>query len=383
MAVYLDHNASTPLHEDVLQAMLPVMQTMTGNPSSLHRFGRLQKDTIERARQQVADLVSANPDQVIFTSGGTEANNLLVKGMAASADINRMAISSVEHMAMLEPAAQIADKCAVDYIGVDRDGRVTPNTLEQAILPDTRLVSVMSANNETGVIQDIASLAEIAGRKNIWFHTDASQAAGKIDVSFKDWGVHAMTLSAHKLYGPTGAGALLVDKRLPLQALMHGGGQEHRLRAGTENVAAIAGFGAAAELAKKELNKRTVHALHLREALEKGLAQIPQATVFAQDAQRLPNTVQFGIRGFDGETLLMQLDRKGLAVSSGSACTSGKTEPSHVLKAMGVPEELALSSVRVSFGKDNTIADAEKLLQALGEIIDTTSKSAVMMAATV
>ena len=383
MAVYLDHNASTPLHEDVLQAMLPVMQTMVGNPSSLHRFGRLQKDTIERARQQVADLVSANPDQVVFTSGGTEANNLLVKGMAASADINRMAISSVEHMAMLEPAAQIADTCAVDYIGVDRNGRVTPNTLEQAILPDTRLVSVMSANNETGVIQDIASLAEIAGRKNIWFHTDASQAAGKIDVSFKDWGVHAMTLSAHKLYGPTGAGALLVDKRLPLQALMHGGGQEHRLRAGTENVAAIAGFGAAAELAKKELNERAVHALHLREALEKGLAQIPQATVFAQDAQRLPNTVQFGIRGFDGETLLMQLDRKGLAVSSGSACTSGKTEPSHVLKAMGVPEELALSSVRVSFGKDNTIADAEKLLQALGEIIDTTSKSAVMMAANV
>lgn len=383
MAVYLDHNASTPLHEDVLQAMLPVMQTMVGNPSSLHRFGRLQKDTIERARQQVADLVSANPDQVVFTSGGTEANNLLVKGMAASADINRMAISSVEHMAMLEPAAQIADTCAVDYIGVDRNGRVTPNTLEQAILPDTRLVSVMSANNETGVIQDIASLAEIAGRKNIWFHTDASQAAGKIDVSFKDWGVHAMTLSAHKLYGPTGAGALLVDKRLPLQALMHGGAQEHRLRAGTENVAAIAGFGAAAELAKKELNERAVHALHLREALEKGLAQIPQATVFAQDAQRLPNTVQFGIRGFDGETLLMQLDRKGLAVSSGSACTSGKTEPSHVLKAMGVPEELALSSVRVSFGKDNTIADAEKLLQALGEIIDTTSKSAVMMAATV
>ena len=383
MAVYLDHNASTPLHEDVLQAMLPVMQTMVGNPSSLHRFGRLQKDTIERARQQVADLVCANPNQVVFTSGGTEANNLLVKGMAASADINRMAISSVEHMAMLEPAAQIADKCAVDYIGVDRDGRVTPDTLEQAILADTRLVSVMSANNETGVIQDIASLAEIAGRKNIWFHTDASQAAGKIDVSFKDWGVHAMTLSAHKLYGPTGAGALLVDKRLPLQALMHGGGQEHRLRAGTENVAAIAGFGAAAELAKKELNERAMHALHLREALERGLAQMPQATVFARDAQRLPNTVQFGIRGFDGETLLMQLDRMGLAVSSGSACTSGKTEPSHVLKAMGVPEELALSSVRVSFGKDNTIADAEKLLQALGEIIDTTSKSAVMMAATV
>ena len=161
MAVYLDNNATTPLHEDVIEAMLAVMQSMVGNPSSLHRFGRSQKDTIERARQQVADLVSAHPDQVVFTSGGTEANNLLVKGMSASTDINRMAISSVEHMSMLEPAAEIADECAVDYIAVDRDGRVTPDTLEQAILPDTRLVSVMSANNETGVIQDIASLAEI------------------------------------------------------------------------------------------------------------------------------------------------------------------------------------------------------------------------------
>ena len=383
MAVYLDNNATTPLHEDVLQAMLAVMQTMAGNPSSLHRFGRLQKGTIEKAREQVADLVDAHPEQVIFTSGGTEANNLLVKGMAASADINRIAISKVEHMSMLEPAADIADECAVDYIDVDRDGMVAPQWLEQAIMPDTRLVSVMSANNETGVIQDIASLAEIAARKNIWFHTDASQAAGKIDVSFKDWGVHAMTLSAHKLYGPLGAGALLVDKRLPLHALLRGGAQEHRLRAGTENVPAIAGFGAAAELAKKELNERSAHALHMRKALEQGLAQMQQATVFAQNAQRLPNTVQFGIKGFDGETLLMQLDRTGIAVSSGSACTSGKTEPSHVLKAMDVPEELALSSVRVSFGRDNTIADVEKLLQALGEIIDTTSKSAVMMAATV
>jgi len=383
MAVYLDHNASTPVHEDVLQAMLPVMQAMVGNPSSLHRFGRLQRDTIERAREQVAHLVKAHPDQVIFTSGGTEANNLLVKGMAASADINRIAISMVEHMSMLEPAADLGDECAVDYIAVNKDGKVTPHTLEQAIMPDTRLVSVMSANNETGVIQDVRTLAEIAGRKNNWFHTDASQAAGKIDVSFKGWGVHAMTISSHKLYGPPGAGALVIDKRLPLHALLHGGAQEHGLRAGTENVPAIAGFGAAAELAEKELSNRAVHALHLRNALEHGLAQMPSVTVFAQNAERLPNTVQFGVQGFDGETLLMQLDRMGIAVSSGSACTSGKTEPSHVLKAMGVPGELALSSIRVSFGKDNTIADVEKLLQALGEIIDTISKSAVMMAATV
>ena len=383
MAVYLDHNATTPLHEDVLQAMLPVMQSMVGNPSSLHRFGRLQKDTIEGARQQVADLIDAHPEQVIFTSGGTEANNLLLKGLAVSADINRIALSKVEHMSLLEPAAELGDQCAVDFIAVDKDGRVTAQLLEQALRPDTRLVSVMSANNETGVIQDIRVLAELAGRQDIWFHTDASQAAGKIEVSFKDWGVHAMTLSSHKLYGPPGVGALVVDKRLPLHALLHGGVQEHRLRAGTENVPAIAGFGVAAELARKELSERAAYTLKLRKALEQGLAQIPSVTVFAQGAQRLPNTVQFGVQGFDGETLLMQLDRMGIAVSSGSACTSGKTEPSHVLRAMGVADELALSSVRVSFGKDNTIADVEKLLQALGEIIDTISKSAVMMAATV
>jgi len=383
MAVYLDHNATTPLHEDVLQAMLPVMQTMVGNPSSLHRFGRLQKDTIEGARQQVAELVDAHPEQVVFTSGGTEANNLLLKGLAVSADINRIALSKLEHMSLLEPAAELGDQSAVDFIDVDKDGKVTAQLLEQAIRPDTRLVSVMSANNETGVIQDIRTLAEIAGRNNIWFHTDASQAAGKIDVSFKGWGVHAMTLSSHKLYGPPGAGALVIDKRLPLRALLHGGAQEHRLRAGTENVPAIAGFGVAAELARKELSERAAYTLKLRKALEQGLAQIPSVTVFAQGALRLPNTVQFGVQGFDGETLLMQLDRMGIAVSSGSACTSGKTEPSHVLKAMGVADELALSSVRVSFGKDNTIADVEKLLQALGEIIDTISKSAVMMAATV
>ncbi len=383
MAVYLDYNATTPLHDDVMQAMLPYMQQSIGNPSSLHRFGRLQKDAIEKAREQVAQLVDAHPDQVIFTSGGTEANNLLVKGVAASPDVNRIAISAIEHMSMLDPVASLGDACAVDFIGVDAQGRVTEALLEKAIKADTGLISVMSANNETGVIQDIASLARLANQRGIWFHTDASQAAGKIDVSFSQWGVHAMTVSSHKLYGPLGAGALIVDKRLPVHAQMHGGAQEHRLRAGTENVPAIVGFGAAAELAQKELHERAEHVLRLRSAFEKGLSDMPSIKIFAAQAERLPNTVQFGVQGFDGETLLMQLDRKGIAVSSGSACTSGKTEPSHVLKAMGVNEELALSSVRVSFGKDNTLADVEILLKALSEIINTMSNSAVMLAANV
>lgn len=383
MAVYLDHNATTPLDEQVLQAMLPLMQSMVGNPSSLHRFGRLQKDAIEKAREQVAALVDAHPEQVVFTSGGTEANNLLVKGIASAPGISRIAVSAVEHMSMLEPAGQLGEACTVDYIPVDSDGRVTVQGLKQVLKKDTGLVSVMSANNETGVVQDIQTLAAVAAENNSWFHTDASQAAGKIDVSFRDWGVQAMTISSHKLYGPPGAGALLIDRRLPLRALLHGGAQEHRLRAGTENVPAIAGFGAAAELAREKLTERAAQALALRSALEQGLARMPAVEVFAATAERLPNTVQFGVQGFDGETLLMQLDRKGIAVSSGSACTSGKTEPSHVLKAMEVPAALALSAVRVSFGKDNTRADVDKLLQALDEIIDTMKKSAVMMAANV
>ena len=383
MAVYLDHNATTPLDEQVLQAMLPLMQSMVGNPSSLHRYGRLQKDAIEKAREQVARLVDAHPEQVVFTSGGTEANNLLVKGIAAAPGISRIAVSAVEHMSMLEPAAQLGEACTVDYIPVDSDGRVTAPLLKQVLKKDTGLVSVMSANNETGGIHNIKTLAAIAEENGSWFHTDASQAVGKIDVSFRDWGVQAMTISSHKLYGPPGAGALVIDRRLPLQALLHGGVQEHRLRAGTENVPAIAGFGAAAELASEKLTERAEQALALRSALEQGLARMPGVEVFAARAERLPNTVQFGVQGFDGETLLMQLDRKGIAVSSGSACTSGKTEPSHVLEAMEVPEALALSAVRVSFGKDNTLADVDKLLLALGEIIDTMKNSAVMMAANV
>ena len=382
MAVFLDHNATTPLHEDVVQAMLPILQSGIGNPASLHRYGRLQKDVIEKAREQVAQLIDAHPEQVVFTSGGTEANNLLIKGVVASGLVKRMAVSAIEHMSLLEPAANLGSDCAVDYITVSSNGKVTPDTLEKAIKTDTRLVSVMAANNETGVIQDIAELVSVISERDIWFHTDASQAAGKIDISFAKTGVNAMTLSSHKIYGPMGAGALVVDKRLPVKPLLTGGSQEHKLRAGTENVAAIAGFGAAAELAHHEMSERAAHVLDLRTQLEQGLSEMQAVSVFAKDAERLPNTLQFGVKGFDGETLLMQLDRMGIAVSSGSACTSGKTEPSHVLKAMGVPEELALSAVRVSFGKDNTSADVTKLLRALTEILKM-STSSVMMAANV
>lgn len=381
MAIYFDHNATTPLHEKVFEAMSPYMGATSGNPSSLHRFGRLQRHAIDQAREQVAALMDAQASQVVFTSGGTEANNLMLKGLCKDASVQRIAVSEIEHMSMLQPAAVVADEgCAVDSIAVDQQGRITREALKQAIKKDTALVSVMAANNETGAVQDIEKLAEEARAQGVWFHTDASQIAGKMKFSFRQAGVHAMTLSAHKLYGPMGAGALIVDKQLPMHSILQGGSQENGLRAGTENVPAIVGFGMAAELARQEMEQRADHVRVLRDHLEKRLIQFGVATIFAQQAQRLPNTLQFGVQGFDGETLLMELDRRGFAVSSGSACTSGKSEPSHVLKAMAVPDELATSAIRVSLGRTNTMAEIELFVEAMQQIVGI-QNSAVMMSA--
>jgi cysteine desulfurase len=385
MAVYLDNNATTPLDEKVLDAMLPYMGQVTGNPSSVHRFGRLQKDAIEQSRELVARLVGARADQIVFTSGGTEANNLLLGGfssaIAGERPSARIAVSAIEHMSMLEPAKYLP--LAVDSIAVDENGYVSLSALEQAMTDQTLLVSVMAANNETGVIQNLAPLVNFAREHNCYFHTDASQAAGKMPLDFAESGVHAMTVSAHKLYGPVGIGALVIDKQLPISKLLYGGIQERNLRAGTENVPAIVGFGKAAELALAEMQARRNHVKNLRDALEAGLKKLHEVTIFAENAERLPNTVQFGVDGFDGEALLMQLDRKVIAVSSGSACTSSKTEASHVLKAMHVPVELANSAVRVSLGKSNKMSDVEELLAALNHIIESNRHSPVLMAANV
>jgi len=389
MAVYLDNNATTALDETVLEAMLPYMGQVTGNPSSVHRFGRLQKDAIEQAREQVAKLAGARAEQVVFTSGGTESNNLLLKGFAKSVANHsgkRIAISAIEHMSLLEPAQNLplgAEEIVVDKITVDENGYVHLQALEEVMTEQTKLVSVMAANNETGVIQNLAPLIDFSAERDCFFHTDVSQAAGKIALNFVESGVHAMTLSAHKLYGPIGVGALIVDKKLPLSKLQFGGSQEKNLRAGTENVPAIVGFGKAAEMAAAELQQRSEHTRNLRDALEKGLKQITAVSIFAVQAERLPNTTQFGVAGYDGETLLMQLDRKAIAVSSGSACTSGKTEPSHVLAAMKVPDALAYSAIRVSFGKTNTMLDVEVFLKTLNDIIETNLHSSVMAAANV
>ncbi|GMQ87631.1 MAG: cysteine desulfurase NifS [Gammaproteobacteria bacterium] len=376
MKLYLDYNASTPLDERVLAAMTDCMAGMPGNPSSTHQFGRALRARLDSAREQVAALAGVQSAQVIFTGGGSEANNLALHAVTAGQAAGRLAVSSIEHPSVLEPARALTGRgWQLDLIEVDEQCRVTPQALAEKLHRDTRLVSVMTANNETGVIQDIVGLAAQARSAGAIFHTDAIQAAGKIALDFKSSGVQLLTLSAHKIYGPMGVGALVVDKSLEVAPLIYGGGQEKGLRAGTENVAGIVGFGVAAELAKTQLEQRAAHTRSMRDRLERGLARYAEVTVFAREAERLPNTVQLAVAGIDGETLLMQLDRTGIAVSSGSACASGENEASHVLLAMGVDADTARGAIRISLGKDTTESDIDILLAALDQQIKWVQKA--------
>jgi cysteine desulfurase len=368
--VYLDHNATTPLHPLVLEAMMPFLSGPPANASSVHRYGRAARGALDRAREQVAALVGAEPGEIVFNSGGTESNNHALLGLTAGQTPGRLAVSRIEHESVLQPSRWLAEGgWSIDLVDVDSRGRVTTEHLCGALHADSRLVAVMLANNQTGVLQDVAALAELGAERGIPLHCDAAQAAGKIPVDFRALGAQTMTLSAHKLYGPQGVGALVVDKRVDLAPLLRGGGQERGLRSGTHNLAGIVGFGAAAELAASELTHRERRLRRLRDALEERLSELPSVVTFGRAAARLPNTVQFAVRGFAGETLLMQLDREGFAVSSGSACHSGVNEPSHVLAAMGVPAALALGAVRVSLGIDNTENDVHAFADALSKVI--------------
>jgi cysteine desulfurase len=371
MPIYLDHNATTPLNPEVAEAMMPYMSGIYGNPSSVHRFGRLTRDALEQARVQVGQCVGAEPNQVVFTSGGTEANNLAIKGSLSNQPLARFAVSPIEHACMVEPAKAMAKLgWELDELVVDDQGRVATDHLQSAVTTATRFVSVMAANNETGVVQDLASLVEVAKSVNpdVLFHSDACQMVGKLPISFKQLNLDLMSVSSHKLYGPQGAGALIVSRSIDLQPQILGGGQEKGLRSGTENLAAIVGFGRAAELATETQQARKEHVLKLQQQLVDSLIEQPDVTIFSAQAERLPNTVQFSVQGIDGETLLMQLDRKGFAVSSGSACDSGRTEPSHVLMAMGVDKITAKGAIRVSFGEQNTREQVVQFIDVLAQI---------------
>lgn len=364
--IYFDHNATTATDERVVEAMLPYFRQLYGNPSSLYRLGRIARSAIDTAREQVAALIDAPAAQILFTHGGTEANALAL----ASARGKRVWISAIEHPSVFENAyRQVESFREINTLTADKSGLVLPEANEEQCRGAGDFVSLMLANNETGAIQPVERWVEKVKAKGGLLHTDAVQALGKMPVSFKRLGVDFMTLSSHKIYGPKGCGALVWQAGVSVQPLIFGGDQESGLRAGTENVAAIVGFGKAAELARSELDARIKHMQTLKVGLERQLKTIPGLVIFAEPAERLPNTVQFGMPAVNGEMLLMQLDQKNIAVSSGSACAVGSEEISPVLAAMQVDVALAKSAIRVSLGKDNTEQEVAEFVDVLKTLL--------------
>jgi cysteine desulfurase len=376
--VYFDHNATTALADAAFEAMLPYFQKEYGNPSSRHAPGISARRAVERAREQVANAVGVLPSQVIFTSGGSEANNLFIQGAAGYLKPGRLAVSAVEHPCVMRTAQELERNSRGAWkllqLGVDSLGRVDLTNLDNKLVEhQPGLVSVMLANNETGVLQDVAAIAGKARAQGALVHTDAVQAFGKIPIDFASLNVHAMTLSGHKIYGPKGAAALIIDKRLLLKPLIYGGGHEKGLRSGTENVPAIVGFGVACEFIKQRIAEKTAEISAMCLQLERGLIEMG-AVVFGLGAPRLPNTCYFALPGLEGDTLVVRLDKAGFAVASGAACSSVNPGQSHVLNAMGVDPALARCAVRVSLGSSNSPAEVDNFVKAMRSIAHELSK---------
>ncbi|MGB9867563.1 MAG: cysteine desulfurase NifS [Bacillota bacterium] len=371
--VYLDNAATTPVRPEVAEEMTRVMLEEFGNPSSIHSFGREARAAVDKARAQVAALINCSPEEIVFTSGATEADNLAIKGAAQALKDkgNHIITSKIEHHAVLHTCEYLEKQgFKVTYLPVDSNGLVDPDDVRRAIDDGTVLVTIMLANNEVGTIEPIEEIARIAHEKGVLVHTDAVQAVGQMDVDVSKLGVDLLSLSGHKMYGPKGIGALFVRKGVRLAAQMHGGGHERRRRAGTENVPGIVGLGVAARLAAEELPRRQSHLRELRDMLIKGLMErIDNVKLNGHPTLRLPNNVNVSILYVEGESLLLNLDAKGIAASSGSACTSGSLEPSHVLMAMGIPHEIAHGSLRLTVGHQNTEDDIEYLLEVLPGIV--------------
>jgi len=369
--VYLDHNATTAIDKKVLEVMMPYLEMQQGNPTSQHSFGRHARTAIEEAREQVALAIHAHPSEVIFTSGGTEANNMIVHGVALKNPQSTLVRSNIEHPCVARPMEALTHQgWQQDLLKVNHDGVVGDEAYKNVDGHNISLVSVMLANNETGAIQDMSNLSEFAKEKKAISHTDAVQAFGKMDVRFDELGIDAMTLSSHKIYGPQGVGALILNKRSDIEPLIYGGGQEKNLRSGTENIAAIVGFGKACELISesfKEISKRTHE---LQTTLELHLKALG-AVIFSEKVKRLSNTTFFAFKDIEGSTLLTALDKKGFAIASGSACSSVNKEPSHVLLAMGIDEDLARGALRISFGNQNTLHDVETFIETIKKELQT------------
>jgi cysteine desulfurase len=371
--VYLDNAATTPLDPRVLESMLGHLGGRRGNPSSLHAFGGSAREGLEEARDSVASLIGASPGEIVFTSGGTESDDGAVLGLARSAGPNKRhaVVSSVEHAAVREAARRLElEGFEVSWIGVDADGIVDPVEFAAALRPDTALAAVVWANNEVGTVEPVPELAEICAEREVPFHADAVQAAGRVPIDVSETPASTLALSGHKLYGPQGVGALYVREGVSLEPIIYGGGQERGLRSGTQNVAGIAGLGTAARLAREEIEPRVAHERTLRDRVMAGMEALPDVFVNGHRERRLSNNVHLTVSGVEAESLVLFLDSLGYAIGSGSACSSGGHKASPVLLAMGLPEREAFSVVRITVGKDNTPEEVDGFLGAFSTAVE-------------
>ena len=368
--VYFDNNATTPLLPEVFEVMRPYFEEHFGNASSIHHHGQETRAAVERSREAVADLLGCRPSEVVFTSGGTEADNLAIFGLARPGD--HVITSTIEHHAVLNSCRRLQEMgCEVTFVPVDGRGLVDPDDVRRALRPNTRLITIMMANNETGVLQPVEGVAKIAAEADVYFHTDAVQAVGKVPVETRRIGCDLLSISGHKLHAPQGVGALYVRKGTILQPLFYGGSHERSRRAGTENVAGIIGLGKAAEIAKQGLDSGELAQMAaLRDRIQKTiLSEVEASGVNGEGAPRVPNTTNIYFDYIEGEALVIALDLKGLAVSTGAACSSGAIEPSHVLTAMGLPPERARASIRFSLGKQNTPEEVDFALSLIPQTV--------------
>jgi cysteine desulfurase len=369
--VYLDHNASTPVHPEVVEAMLPYFSERFGNPSSVHGFGREAREGLETAREQVAHFLRVGKEEVVFTSGGTESDNMAVKGVALARGRGHIITSRIEHHAVLRAVETLETQgFAATYLDVDGYGMVDPDALRRAIRPDTILISLMHANSEIGTVQPARQLGAIARERGIPFHMDAVQTFGKVPIDLDAFNIDMLSFSSHKIYGPKGVAGLYIRKGTKMVSLQHGGEHERRRRAGTENVAGIVGFGKAVEIRGRDMAEEGQRLTGLRDRLWEGLkARVPEVRLNGHPTERVPGTCNVCFRHVESESIVLGLDLKGIGVSAGSACTSGNVEPSYVLVAMGVPVEWAMGAVRHSLGRSTTAQDIDYVLDSTEPLV--------------
>jgi cysteine desulfurase len=369
--VYLDHNASTPVHPDVVAAMLPYFSEAFGNPSSVHAFGREAREGLDTARDRIAGFLKVKPDEIVFTSGGTESDNFGIKGLAAARGRGHIITSRIEHHAVLRTCETLETQgFSVTYLPVDGTGMVDPDDVRRAIRPDTFAISIMHANSEVGTIQPVRDVGALAREHGIAFHVDAVQTFGKVDIDVGAFGIDVLAFSGHKIYGPKGVAGVYVRRGTKMASVQHGGDHERRRRAGTENVSGIVGLGKAVEIRERDMHAEAARLSTLRDRLWTGIqARVPDVRLNGHPTERLPGTANISYRGVESESIVLGLDLKGIGVSAGSACTSGSVEPSYVLVAMGVPLPWAMGAVRSSLGRSTTADDIDYVVESVEPIV--------------